>query len=239
MHPSPFRARQIGAKTHEVVAYHRDEEKPGKPLYLLVAGGMLALAALALILLIAYQTWIAEGLAPRTGLLLISLLAPVYGGSVFLFSYGYELYNLPRALRLTAIIVFVTLFAGVILAVLLFLLGEWRDGWRAARSSKSRAREISEARAGSSEPGRRSISFGGYPGPAIFIGGFGPTHAETREVTQEVVKEVPREPPIACPFCGRSYTPSQQDYTCPSCGAPAPQGPTEASSPPKARRDSA
>jgi len=32
------------------------------------------------------------------------LLAPVYIGGVFLFSYGYELYDLPRALRLTAIL---------------------------------------------------------------------------------------------------------------------------------------
>jgi hypothetical protein len=39
------------------------------------------------------------------------LLAPFYVGGVFLFSYGYELYNVPRAIRLTAIIVFVTLAA--------------------------------------------------------------------------------------------------------------------------------
>ncbi len=233
MNPSPFRARQIGAKTHEVVAYHRDEEKPGKPLHLLVPGGMLALAALALIIFIAYQTWIEANLAPRTGTLLIGLLAPVYAGSVFLFSYGYELYNLPRALRLTAIIVFVTLFAVVILAVLFFLLGEL-GGARASRASK-RGREINTTPADSSTPGRRSISYGGYPGPGVFIGGFGPRRVETREGTREVVKEVPMEPkPIPCPFCGRSYTPAQQNYTCPSCGAPAPQEQIEA-----ARRDNA
>ncbi len=236
MNPSPFRARQIGAKTHEVVAYHRDEEKPGKPLHLLVPGGVLALAALALIILIAHQTWIEASLAPRTGTLLIGLLAPVYAGSVFLFSYGYELYNLPRALRLTAIIVFVTLFAVVILAVLFFLLGELGGG---SRSSKSRARETSTPPADSSAPGGRSISYGGYPGPGVFIGGFGPRRVETREVTREVVKEVPREPtPITCPFCGRSYTPARQNYTCPSCGAPAPQEQIEETRHPKASRES-
>ena len=98
MPQSEYRARQVGAKTNEVINYHRDDEKPGKPLYLLIPGGLIALAALALIIFIAYQTWFENNLAQNIGITLIAILSPFYVGGVFLFSYGYELYNVPRAL---------------------------------------------------------------------------------------------------------------------------------------------
>src|SRR3989338_4604277 len=123
MSEANYRARQVRAKTAQVVDYHRDDAKPGKPLYLLIPGGLIALISLGLIVFIAYRVWLEESLAQNTGLTLIAVLAPLYVGGVFLFSYGYELYNLTRALRLTAIIVFVTVASVVILAVLLVLLG--------------------------------------------------------------------------------------------------------------------
>ena len=103
MPQSEYRARQVGAKTHEVIDYHRDDEKPGKPLHSLIPVGLIALATLALIIFIAYQTWFEENLAQNLGLTLIIILAPFYVGGVFLFSYGYELYNIPRAIRLILI----------------------------------------------------------------------------------------------------------------------------------------
>ena len=45
MPQSEYRARQVGAKTHEVVDYHKDTLLPGKPLYILIPGGLVALAA--------------------------------------------------------------------------------------------------------------------------------------------------------------------------------------------------
>ena len=123
MTQSEYKARQIRAKTNEVFEYDHNDEKPGKPLHILIPGGFIALATLALIIFIGYQTWFEENLAQNLGLTLIIILAPFYVGGVFLFSYGYELYNLPRALRLTAIIVFVTLASVVIIAVLFFALG--------------------------------------------------------------------------------------------------------------------
>lgn len=42
-------------------------------------------------------------MSQNEGLTLMAILAPFYIGGVFLFSYGYELYNVPKALRLTAL----------------------------------------------------------------------------------------------------------------------------------------
>jgi len=63
------------------------------------------------------------------------LLAPFHIGGVFLFRYGYELYDLPRALRDTAIIVFITVATVVSIAVLFVVLGAMGEG----KSGSSRA----------------------------------------------------------------------------------------------------
>jgi hypothetical protein len=54
MPESLYRAREIGAKTHEVVEYHHDDSLPGKPLHILIPGGLVALASLAVIIFVAY-----------------------------------------------------------------------------------------------------------------------------------------------------------------------------------------
>ena len=143
---SQYRAREVSAKTQEVLAYDHDESLPGKPLHILIPGGLVALASLGVIIYVAYLTWFQGELDRGTGMLLIGLLAPFYIGGVFLFSYGYELYNVPRALRLTAIIVFLTVAAVVIVAVLFFLLGSGRGmpdsscswWWQTSGASPSR-----------------------------------------------------------------------------------------------------
>src|SRR5215208_5747928 len=146
MPESQYRARQVGAKTQEVVEYDHNESLPGKPLHILIPGGVIALASLGVIILVAYLTWFKGELDQGTGLLLVGLLSPFYVGGVFLFSYGYELYNIPRALRLTAIIVFLTVGAVVIVAVLFFLLGSGRglpeSSSRKKSSGKAEAKNI-------------------------------------------------------------------------------------------------
>ena len=49
MPSSQYGALKVRAKTSEVKEYHNDDARPGKPLYLLIPGGLIALAALALI----------------------------------------------------------------------------------------------------------------------------------------------------------------------------------------------
>lgn len=236
MPTSEYKARQVRAKTHEVYEYDHDDEKPGKPLHILIPGGLIALATLALIVFIGYLTFIEESLSQDLGILLMLILAPFYVGGVFLFSYGYELYNIPRALRLTAIIVFVTLAAVVIVAVLFLVLGNSKGGSKSSSKSSSSSRSRSSGGLSSSESRsafggaaiggmmKDSSSGGGSSsGGPIFVGG-GRTRTVTREVTKEVIKEVPKEPmPITCPFCTRSYVPIEHKYVCPSCGAATPK----------------
>ena len=256
MPQSEYKARQVRAKTAEVYEYDHDDEKPGKPLHILIPGGLIALATLALIIFIGYQTWLEENISQNLGLTLIIILAPFYVGGVFLFSYGYELYNLPRALRLTAIIVFVTLASVVIIAVLFLALGNMKGGSGSSSKSKSSSKSSSSSkpsakssdlggaflgaaggagkRSSSSSSGSGSSHSRGIGGGNIFIGGLGGTRVETREVTRDVIKEVPKEPmPITCPFCTRSYIPVEHKYICPSCGAATPRDMIEESQEPK------
>jgi len=227
---SQYRARQVNAKTQEVVEYHRDESLPGKPLHILIPGGLVALASLGVIILVAYMTWIERRVDQSTAFILIGLLAPFYVGGVFLFSYGYELYDIPRAIRLTAIIVFVTVAAVVIIAVLFVVLGS------GGKFPESSSKKKSPGKATVQKQTSTSSSGGGFGvpgiGPIIALGGPG----RTREVTREVVKEV--EVPVAprsidCPYCRRSYVPAEQNYACPACGAATPKELIEESESPK------
>ena len=220
MPQSQYRARDVAYKTREVVDYDHDESQPGKPLHILIPGGLVALGALAVIVLVGYMTWIEGQLDQNTGVVLIAILFPFYVGGVYLFSYGYELYNVKRAIRLTAIIVFLTVAAVVIVAVLFFVLAG--GGKLPSSSSKSKS---SGGGSRARVKGSSSSSSGGLGGldNVVFLGG-GRTH--TREVTREVVKEV--EVPVApksinCPSCERGYVPSEEKYVCPSCGMPTPR----------------
>ena len=208
----------IRSKTNQVVDHHYDDGKPGKPLYLLIPGGLIALASLALELLIAYQTFLNEAIAQETGVVLMLVLAPFYIGGVFLFSYGYELYDFARALRDTAIIVFITVAAVAIIAVLFLALSAMSGGKSGSSSSKSSSRSTSSSSSGGGSGG--GGGGGGYYsglGP-IFIGSGGTTRVETREVVREVPTAPAKPRPITCPYCGRAYVPAENKYACPNCG---------------------
>jgi hypothetical protein len=222
------RSYQLRAKTDQVVQHHFDDAKPGKPLYLLIPGGLIAIASLVLIIYLAYAAFLDESMSQEQGIGLMLLLAPFYIGGVFLFSYGYELYDLRKALRLTAIIVFITVAAVVIVAVLFAVLGSLGKGSSSKSSSKSSSRSggggkavaaVSPSSSGSGSSGGGGVA-GGYfnPGPILFGGG-------TNTVTREIVHEVPVEPPkpvaVKCENCGRPYIPSETKFACPNCGAPA------------------
>jgi len=241
MPQSQYRAREVRSKTQEVVEYDHDESLPGKPLHILIPGGFIALAALGTIILVIYLTWFEGRVNESLGLGLIMLLAPFYIGGVFLFSYGYELYNIPRALRLTAIIVFLTVGAVVIIAVLALILGAGGKGLTGGSSRKRSSGGGGSKPLAKTIPMSTSSSSGGggsgLPnfGPVVVLGG-GRTH--TREVTREVVKEV--EVPVAprsidCPYCQRSYVPAENEYACPACGAATPPELIEESQAPKDR----
>jgi hypothetical protein len=187
---------QVRAKTQQVVDHHYDDSLPGKPLKLLIPGGLVALAALAMIIWIAYLTFHDHSMALGRFWGLIALLAPFYIGGVFLFSYGYELYDMPKAMRLTAIVVLITASAVVIVAVLFAVLGS-EDKRRSSSSSASSKTSSRSSRTSSSS---RSSSVW-----HVNVGGAG----------------TPQAVPIECPNCGTNYMPQASKYMCPNCGAPA------------------
>jgi hypothetical protein len=215
--PPSYGAWNVGAKTRQAVEHHYDDARPGKPLYLMLPGGLVALASLGLIVFIVYRVWIEQVMAQASGVPLLVLLAPLYIGGVFLFSYGYELYNVPKALRLTAIIVFLTLAAVVIVAALVLALGAM--GSQESGSGRRSRRGTSSGQAG----GGGGFGGGIFPFP-IFFGGLG---MPGRSVTREVVREEPAPPPepvsVQCPYCATSYVPAQTEFACPACGAPTPK----------------
>lgn len=222
MPQSQFRARQVSAKTREVLDYDHDESQPGKPLHILIPGGLVALGSLAVIILIGYMTWFTGQLDQSTGIVLLVILFPFYVGGVYLFSYGYELYNVKRAIRLTAIIVFLTFAAVVIVAVLFFVLAG--GGKLPSGSSKRKSSGSSAKVKASPVSSTQNISRGPGLGPVVFMPGMG---GRTREVTREVITEKKVEIPVApravdCPYCRRSYIPAEQEYACPACGAATP-----------------
>ncbi len=232
--PGTFHVR---SRTSTVRDYHYDDERPGKPLYLIVPGAMIALTSLVLIIYILYAVIVRGpelGLQPGQGYPLVLLLAFVYIGGVFLFSYGYELYDVRKALRLTAIIVFTTFMSVVIIAVVFLLIAGLSDSHgsssHSSGSSSSRgsgqgkgaawlAAVFGRARSSSSSShasSGHSTSSGGWD---IDI------NLPTRTVEKEVVKEVkvPVAPvAISCPSCGRSYIPFATQFACPNCGTPTP-----------------
>jgi hypothetical protein len=117
-------ALSVRSKAQMVVDHHYDQDKHGKPLQLLIPGGLVALSCLGLMVTIACRTWLSGTLPQRTGEILILLIAPFYCGGVFLFSYGYELYDLSRALKLTGVIVLITFAVVVIVAVLFAVISD-------------------------------------------------------------------------------------------------------------------
>lgn len=54
MSPNPG-TLHVRTRTRQVVDHHYDDDKPGEPLYLLIPGGLIALASLALIVYLAYR----------------------------------------------------------------------------------------------------------------------------------------------------------------------------------------
>jgi hypothetical protein len=220
----------VRAKTSAVVDHHNDDARPGKPLYLLVPGGLIALAAIGLIIYIGYTTWYKGDMPSSQGLGLIALLAPFYIGGVFLFSYGYELYDMKKTLKLTAIVVFITVSFVVIIAVLFALAG--LSGDKSSSSSKSKSSSSSDG-GGKSAVASPAVSSSstvyshdsgvGDLAAAVFLSNAGSTHTVTREVIHEVPVAPPPPQPITCPFCGKSYVPAENKFTCPGCGAATPK----------------
>jgi len=202
---------QVRPKTKEVVEFHNDDSRPGKPLRVMVPGALLAIASLGTIIYIVYKTWLKTALAEDQAVRYLVWLAPVYIFGVFLFSYGLEIYNLPKALKLTAIIVFTTVFIVLVIAVLFLLASaKVKSGSSGGSSSKSSSSSSSKSLSSGSGGG-----FGGLRRIVPIVGSSGNAGVEEKAVSEA-------SPPlqsVVCPNCSRSYVPATNSVACPYCGA--------------------
>jgi hypothetical protein len=234
MTPTP-RSAAVRNQTQAVRDFHYDDTHAGRPLYLLIPGGLIAVSALALIVYVFYAMFVGETLETSQGFLLVALLGPVYIGGVFLFSYGYELYDVRKALRLTAIVVVTTVLIVVIIAALFFLVGGSKGSSDSGsssgggKSSSGGGKGGSVSGIGSALHSSSSSSVGSSPGSSNWGSWVGPIfdiNFPTRTITKTAVHQVnvPVVPkPITCESCGRSYIPAETNYTCPGCGTAAPR----------------
>lgn len=222
MPKSKFKARAVRKKTREVANYHRDVALPGKPLHMVIPGGLMALACLGTIIAVINQTWLQHNWEESRGIGTLALLIPVYVGSVFFFSYGYELYDTDRAIKLTAWIVFLTLGVVVIVGVLFALVSGSSD----RSDSKSKSKSSKGSSNDSSGDSLLASLFSSNDSPRT-SSSFAHTNIDLSfpTVINEAATTTPTEPPppesTLCTFCKAEYIPEQTDFTCPKCGAPS------------------
>ena len=209
------RAFQVGARTAHVMEHHYSTENPDKPLWLLVPGAMIALAALGVIISFAYQAWYAKTITIDQGVSRILLLAPVYAAGVFVFSYGYELYDFGAAIRLTLIVVAITALAVVMVAALFAVLSGSKDAKTASLSKSRPGVGASSGRGLSLNLGRGDhwVSSNSSPPPA--------TSGPILPVPPPIASaDMP--PALACPACGQSFFLGSRTLFGPSCGKSIP-----------------
>ena len=221
MPTSDYKPRSVRKKTREVVEYNNDDSRPGKPLHLLIPGGLIGLASLGLIVAVIYQTWFQHEWDEGSGVAALVGLIPVYIGGVFLFSYGYELYDVERALRLTAIIVFTTLASVLIVAVFAALLGAGKsDGKSSSSDSKSKSGS-SSSRSSSRGSWLSSSGSSGSSSPMfVDVNLFSGATDSGSTAAASVPVEPPKPQPVACAYCDAAFIPEETDFTCPKCAAP-------------------
>ena len=200
--------RPVAAKSREVIAYHRDPERPGKPLHILIPAGLIALVSLGLMIYVAFLRWFKESIPSSTAWFLLIVLGVAYLGAVFLFSYGYELYDLRKALRRSAVLAFIGPAIVAILAVVFVILREADDLPGGDSSTDSGKAVATPVPAPAPAP---SPSHAWDPG-----GTWVPdTPASGEESPQEQLPAV-----RTCTKCGFQFPADGGHLRCPNCRAP-------------------
>lgn len=180
-------------KGRGVVAHHFSPHCAGRPLFLMIPGGVSALIAGVWIFVLAKVVWVNHLRSVRTATPQLIVLLAIYFAGLAIFSYGYELYNWRRALALTLILGTIGLaiiYIGVAFANVLRCL------------SKKDSGDNSDTNSGSASP----VSFGFYADKPEG-GGSGPDGNILSLAT--------------CPQCGQPL--SAIGAMCPSCIAKTPR----------------
>ncbi len=238
------------SRAQHVTDIHRDPSHPGRPLQFLIPGAVLAIIALVVGGLTAYATFSQHALPQGEGIAIIIPVAIIYIAGVYLFSYGYEMQNTAKAIRLTAIVVVVTVLAVFLIAVLFIVLGALGKGdergggkslGRSASHGAYQAAPLAAAGAGTSGGGMSNLAIL----PFFISTGGGRTRTIVNNITTPITCPnchqdfVPvkgeelqcphchavleaHQRPVVCPYCSQAYVPQDTQYKCPNCGAGTP-----------------
>ncbi len=170
---------------------------PARPLDVLVTGAVLALGTLAAIGAIAYHAWYLRDLPENAAIFVCGLLFFVYAAGVYVFSYGWERYDVERAVRLTAVIVVLSAAGFLLLVLLLKLSGRAAGGGQSAGAGDASEVDL---------------------GPALrTVGSF------VQSGRLEAEDEAEPEPEsdlytMTCGRCQERYIPLPPRAICPHCG---------------------
>ncbi len=93
-------AANLPARSAVIIQHHTDTSNPDKPLFLLLPGAAIAIASLAYAI---YSAFLGIVMGAPAGATWAKVIAAVvaYLGGLYVFSYGYELYDARKALRIT------------------------------------------------------------------------------------------------------------------------------------------
>jgi hypothetical protein len=94
----------IPAKGRDVVTHHFAQQCRGRPLYLMIPGGVAAVTAGVWIFVLAKAVWVDHLRTVHTATPQLVVLLIFYFVGLAIFSYAYELYNWRRALGLTLLL---------------------------------------------------------------------------------------------------------------------------------------
>jgi hypothetical protein len=163
--PPAAPSHRIFARTAEVRAYHHDDSTPGKPLWLMIPAGIVGVLALLGIGWVGYQNFVVAETPSNDGYLELGFLLFFYIAGVFYFSYGYELYDLKKAIKLSLIIGVVGLALVVICIFFAALIGAAAKGLGGSKKSSSKSSSSGSSSSSSSwsfGSGSNAFGSGGY-----------------------------------------------------------------------------
>ncbi len=185
-------------RARELVALHRDAERPERPVFSIVAWGLVAFVAFGGAVYVAYATWYQERLSSGTGLVLLLAVLAVHAMAVFGFSYAYEVYDARKALKLALVVLGAVVSVIAVLIGIFVVLAALRDG-----DAGDIADALGGVAKGISKLGMDSDDVAATAGNVVgsFLDGQGPAVAAGIAMVS------------TCPHCGQATT----SPVCPSC----------------------
>ena len=189
--------------------------------------------SLAFTIYVLYQTFSTEAISRGTGWLLLAMLGPIYVAGVYCFAHGWERGDVGKAVRLTAIVVAVTLAFVIVLAILFVIFAA--SSKKSGSSSSSSSSDSDSGGGGSAEPssgGVASLASSGGGGGSDYSGrdllldtmvltaGVGQRREEAAALNQEATAPGGGEGSAVCAKCQGRFEPAEGTQFCPRCGAP-------------------